>query len=71
LEALSKILTRDKLIQIYLNLLQVTRINLSRKRYTDIALGTFTEGTFGNNLQGLKELRLNNNHRRCLWQIRI
>jgi hypothetical protein len=52
-EALSKIqniLTRDKLIQIYPNLLQVTIIDLNNKGYTDIALGTF------NNLPALKRI---------------
>ena len=63
-EALSRIpniLTRDKLIEIYPNLLQVTIIDLSWKGYTDIALGTFTEGTFGNNLPVLTFLSLQNN----------
>jgi Leucine-rich repeat (LRR) protein len=62
-EALSKIpniLTRDKLIQIYPNLLQVTRIDLTRKGYTDIALGTFS------NLPNLQYLYLDNNQIRKL-----
>jgi Leucine-rich repeat (LRR) protein len=49
------ILTRDKLIQIYPNLLQETEIDLRSKGYTDIALGTF------NDLPNLRILLLQNN----------
>jgi hypothetical protein len=65
-EALPKIpniLTRDILIQIYQNLQQEPKINLSDKGSTDISLGTFIEGTFGNNLPNLNRLYLE----RCLF----
>jgi Leucine-rich repeat (LRR) protein len=49
------ILNRDKLIRIYPNLQQVTSIDLSRRGYTDIALGTFS------NLPNLRFLYLDYN----------
>ena len=55
LPLIPNILTRDKLIQIYPNLQQETRINLNRKGYTDIALDTF------NNLPNLQFLYLDYN----------
>ena len=66
-EALPKIpniLIRDILIKIYQNLQQVPGIDLSGKRYTYIALGTFS------NFPRLRLLNLNHNHLRYLWQIR-
>ena len=54
-------LTRDKLIQIYLNLQQEIIIDLSREGYTDIAPGTFSIGTFDDNLPNLRDLSLRNN----------
>jgi Leucine-rich repeat (LRR) protein len=50
------ILTRDKLIKIYSGLETETQINLSNKKYTNIALGTF------DNLPRLKILNLSNNY---------
>ena len=63
---ITNILTRDKLIQIYPNLQQETYINLINNGYTDIALDTFTEGTFGNNLLNLRNLFLCDNNIREL-----
>jgi Leucine-rich repeat (LRR) protein len=56
LPKIQNILTRDKLIKIYPNLLQISDIDLINKGYTDIALGTF-----GNNLPYLQNLNLNGN----------
>ena len=61
LSKIPNILTRDKLIQIYPNLLQVTNIEIVNKYYTDIALDTFTKGTFDINLPNLTRLYLKKN----------